>query len=51
MMSKGECLEKRNPGNKSDAVSLVPADTWAVDIYVTWKEGTSNTTATVAKVQ
>lgn len=33
MMSKGERLEKRDPGNKSDAVSLVPA--WAVDIYVT----------------
>lgn len=49
MMSKGERLEKRDPGNKSDAVSLVPA--WAVDIYVTWKEGMSNTAATVAKVQ
>lgn len=50
-MSRGKCLDKRDPGNKSDAVSLVPTVTWEVRMHVTCKEGTLNTAATVTKVQ
>lgn len=29
-MSRGKCLEKRDPGNSSNAVALMLADTWEV---------------------